>query len=309
MFDRFWEGLTKGLSDRWSAQSLSAAFLFWFGGALAWVWRHHGYWGQGWQDLVDAVKAVDNPALYLALAVGGLLVLTASSLAAQWVQLPLLRLLEGYWPGPLEQIRFEVAQWRIEGLQKKEDRWQALADIPADRRTAAQQTEYARIDAELARVPVDPRRLMPTTLGNILRSAEEYSQVRYGLAAGVCWPRLWLVLPNETQNALSAARGQLDGAVRLFLWGALFVLWTFWAWWAIVAALAMVLIAYWAMLQAAGVYGDLLRSAFDLHRSKLYQAVRFPLPETPQDEVNQGQRLSEYLFRGTTVQEIRFVKT
>lgn len=308
MFDRFWEGLTKGLSERWSAQELSAAFLFWFGGALAWLWHEYGYWGEGWQRFVDAVKAIDNPAIYLAFAVGGLLILTASSLAAQWVQMPVLRLLEGYWPWPFDKIRFEMARLRIEDLQKKEDRWQALTDIPANKRNAEQQAEYARIDAELARTPVDPRRLMPTALGNILRSAEEHPQVRYGLTASVCWPRLWLVLPEETQTALFGARQQLDGAVRLFLWGVLFVIWTFWAWWAVVAALAAALIAYWAMLQAAVTYADLLRSAFDLYRFKLYEAVRFPLPETPENEEKQGQRLSEYLFRGTTVQDVRFVK-
>jgi hypothetical protein len=65
------------------------------------------------------------------------------------------------------------------------------------RRTAEQKADYANLDAELAHYPVDPRRLMPLPVGNTLRAAEEYPQVRYGLATSACWPRLWLVMSQE----------------------------------------------------------------------------------------------------------------
>ncbi len=55
---------------------------------------------------------------------------------------------------------------------------------------------------------------MPTALGNLLRSAEEYPLVRYGLETAVCWPRLWLLLPSATQETLTRARQSLNDAAR-----------------------------------------------------------------------------------------------
>jgi hypothetical protein len=183
---KFWDKLAEGLAGQWTAQKLGLALAFWGGGLLAWAWRY------GWQPLVDWLVALDSLAAYVALAVGGLLLLTASSAGATWLQLTILRLVEGYWPWPFRGLRFALARRVEERLQPKENRWQELADKAQEQRSAEEQDEYARLDAELSSMPVDPRHLMPTRLGNLLRAAEEYPRVRYGLATSVCWPRLWL---------------------------------------------------------------------------------------------------------------------
>lgn len=300
MFTKFWDKLAEGLAGQWTAQVLGPALAFWGGGLLAWVWRY------GWSPLFDGLVALNNPAAYLALAMGGLMLLAASSAAVTWLQLSVLRLAEGYWPGPFRRLRFALARRLEKRLQAQDERWQELADIAPDQRTAEQQTEYARLDAELACYPVDPRRLMPTRLGNLLQAAEEYPQVRYGLTMSVCWPRLWLLLPKEAQEALTNARERLNGTARLLTWGVLFAVWTVWAWWAIPVAAAAASAAYWGMLNAAGVYGDLLRAAVDLHRLALYEALRRPLPSGPADEPARGRQLSEYLFRGTGSEKLSF---
>ena len=112
--------------------------------------------------------------------------------------------------------------------------------------------------------------------------------------------------PEETQETLTQARQKLNGAARLFVWGLLFAVWTVWAWWALLTAVVVALAAYWGMLHAAGVYGDLLRSAFDLHRFALYEQTRRPPPSAPAGEETAGQRLSEYLFRGTGSDVVQF---
>lgn len=212
MFDKFWEKLGQELAGRWGSQTLGPMLAFWGGGVLAWLYRQ----GWDWQQLEQDLASIDNPAAYVGLAVGGLFVLLASSSVVSWLQRPVLRLLEGYWPGPFRGLRFRLARWRAKRLAKKETRWQALADVPPERRSAEQQSEYADLDAELAHYPVDSRRLMPTALGNLLRSAEEYPQVRYGLGMSVCWPRMWLVVPKETRETLAQAQQQLNSAVRCF---------------------------------------------------------------------------------------------
>lgn len=302
MFTKFWDKLAEGLAGRWTAQALGPALAFWGGSLLAWA-SHPCH---DWRQLTDWLITLDHPAAYIALAVGGLFLLTASSAAMNWLQLPVLRFLEGYWPGPLRGLRFKLARRFEKRLQQKEERWQQLADLDPSKRTTIQQSDYANLDAELAHYPLDPRRLMPTKLGNLLRSAEEYPRVRYGLAISVCWPRLWLLLPKDTQTTLAEARQKLDGAIRFLVWSLLFAIWTIWAWWAIPIAIVGAAAAYWGALTAAGTYGDLLRAAFDLHHSALYKQMRWPLPATPANETTCGQQLSEYLFRGTGSDDVEF---
>jgi hypothetical protein len=62
--------------------------------------------------------------------------------------------------------------------------------------------------------------------------------------------------------------------------------------------LATAWLAYRGMIVAAGVYGDLVRSAFDLHRFDLYRALAWPLPENLDNERQLGMQLTTYLFRG-----------
>lgn len=300
MFTKFWDELAEGVAGRWTAQELGPALAFWGGGLLAWAWRYD------WQALIDWLVALNNAAVYVALAVGGLLLLVASSAAMEWLQPTVLRLAEGYWPPPLQRLRFALARRVQARLERKETCWQAVAGVDPERRTAEQRAEYVRLDAELARYPVDPRHLLPFRLGNVLRAAEEYPQVRYGLVTGVCWPRLWLLLPQEARDALAESRERLDGATRFFAWSILFAVWTVWAWWAALVAAAFAAAAYWAMVNAAGDYGDLLRAAFDLHRFALYEHLRWRPPSSPAEEVACGQRLSEYLFRGVASERMGF---
>ncbi len=303
MFTKFWDELAEGLAGRWAAQALGPAMAFWGGGILAAVWGA----GQDWQAFVDWLVALNDPAVYIGLAVGGLVVLTTSAALMTWLQLPALRLLEGYWPWPLRRLRFSLARALTKKrLQKKEARWQELAAIESQARSAAQASAYARLDAELARYPVDPRHLLPTRVGNVLRAAEEYPQTHYGLAAGVFWPRLWQVIPEEPREALVQARHNLDSTVRLFVWGVLFAVWTVWAWWAALVAVVVAFAAYWRMCHTAGVYGDLLRATFDLHRFALYEAARWPPPEDTRTEWEHGEQFTEYLFRGLTKEKIIF---
>jgi hypothetical protein len=136
--------------------------------------------------------------------------------------------------------------------------------------------------------------MMPTLLGNLLRAAEEHAWVRYGLEAGVCWPRLWFLLPKDVREEIAAARSRLNETTRWFGWGLLFVVWTVWAWWAAPVGLLIAGLAWQGMTRAALVYGDLVRAAFDLYHPLLFEHLGWPKPKGPED----GRRLTEYLARG-----------
>jgi hypothetical protein len=288
---KFWEQISSGVAQKWIERLLSPALVFWAGGLLAYITA------RGWTSVIALVQRLDTP-LQIALAVGGLVSIAASAAVVESIQRSALRFLEGYWPRPLRSLRHYRVKHISERIAGLRAAWDALAVRYRDL-TPEELETYARQDAVLATFP-SRTRLLPTRLGNLLRAAEDYPWRRYGLATGVLWPRLWGVMPENAQNEIIAARKRLDAAVRLIVWSLLFLLWAFWAWyWVIPLALLGIAWGYWQALDAAGVYGELLRAAFDLHRFALYKSLRWPLPSNPADEHQIGRQLTYFLWRGS----------
>lgn len=307
MLTSFFAGLGSKLAERWLALVFSPAFLFWAGGFGAWAFDR----GSGWSSIEDWVTTRSDATLVL-LGVGALLLVTISGLVVQAFTLPLLRALEGYWPGPLEPLRRRLVARQSRSYQAKRTRFDRLAGKVAARTASpTERRQYAIVDRDLRAFPSEPspdepERLMPTRLGNILRAAESRPTDKYGLDAVKCWSRLWLVLPEPVKKEIADARAALDLAATITLWGGLFLVWTWWAWWALPASLAVAAGGYFWLLGRAEVFGELVESAFDLHRRSLYDAVGWPRPANPAEEQDLGRALSEYLWWGSVAETPTF---
>lgn len=290
---KFLESLGGKLAEQWSAALLTPAFVFWLGGLAAFLWRF------GWSRLAIWLTRQSEP-IQIALLVVSLLVVAASAFVVRQFELPVIKFLEGYWPSWMRPLRRLLLQRQRHWLRQKEQRWQNLA-TQQDKQslTPEEMDEFVALDWQLRQFPARPERLMPTRLGNLLRAAEEQPLNKYGLDAIICWPRLWLVLPDDVRKELQESRSELNNAARIWLWGLLFLIWTMWTPWAIIVALLSTLFAYRWMLSATETYADLLESAFDLHRVALYQSLRWPLPANPAEELQMGRQLTEYLWRGS----------
>jgi hypothetical protein len=301
---KFWEGLGTKLAERWAGVA-TPALLFWAGGLVAYLSSRDGT--RTLQNLVKEV-ARRSATEQVALALGALVLVATSALVVQRLTLPVIRALEGYWP-VLRLVQSSVSRWRNTRLSKAEERWQALFPrIEAMTATREEGAEFAALDRRLRRIPSSPTSRMPTRLGDILRAAESWPGDKYGLDAVKCWPRLWLLLPDTARTELVGARGALDAAAGVWLWGLLFMVWGVWAWWAIIAGLVVAVAAYYVwMLAAAAAYGDLLEASFDVYRPELYEALRWPLPSSPAEEREQGEALTSYLWRGSTASLPRFI--
>ncbi|PSN14187.1 hypothetical protein C7293_12770 [filamentous cyanobacterium CCT1] len=304
MSSTFIEGVGGKLAERWVATLLTPAFCFWVGGLLAWGQRF------GWSSLNKALGPLSEP-WQIAVLIISLLTVAASAFAIQRFDLAILRLLEGYWPHwllPLRRFRYRRLQHYEKQLSQVKERLQVLmlqqTNHPA---TLDAMEEQARLDYQRRWLPPQPQYLMPTRLGNSLRAAELRPQSKYGLDAVVCWPHLWLLLPDQARNELQEARANLNTAARIWLWGVLFILWTPLALWALPAGLGVAWFAYRWLLSAARSYGDLLDAVFDLYRNELYKALRWPSPASSDEEKIMGARLSEYLWRGP-VRPISYLK-
>jgi hypothetical protein len=290
---KFLEGFSGNLADEWIKTLFTPAFVFWLGGGLAALQR----WG--WDAAVVEFQKLREP-LPLVLGILVLLTVAASGFVVQQFDFTVLRLLEGYWPGWLTPL----AGWLVKGQRRRFKRLdqqlqtlnrQGLATLTPQEREA-----YIQADLDLGEFP-EVGRLLPTRLGNILRAAEDHCAAKYGLDAIICWPRLWLLLPEATKTELSQARQQLNGTVRIWVWGMLFLIWAplFGIWWPLPLGLGTAWLAHRWLIQTARVYGDLIEAAFDLYRLQLYQAVRWPLPSTPAEERVLGRALTDYLWHGS----------
>ncbi|RLB76854.1 MAG: hypothetical protein DRH24_17215 [Deltaproteobacteria bacterium] len=294
---KFWETAAESVAQKWGERLFSPALFFWALGVVLAGTR------AGWGPMLAWLQA-RSEALYVALAVGSLIVVVGSAALVEGMQLAALRWLEGYWPRWLAPLSRLGRAWQARQVRSLRERYTALARR-YDHLSPEEQAEYARLDAELHTYP-DESRLLPTRLGNLLRAAEEYGYRRYRLATGVIWPRLWLVLPDETREEITAARARMDGAVRLVIWSVLLAVWTLLAWgmpWWVCCGLAAVAalggcLACRRLGRMAGLYGDLLRAAVDVHRFALYQALHLPLPASPAEERLVGEQATMWLWRG-----------
>ncbi len=295
---KFLEGIGGGLADRWLATLFTPAFVFWLGGLAAALQT----WG--WQEIEAQFTQLVEP-LQIAVLVLALLGVAASGYVVQQFDFTVLRLLEGYWPGWCRPL----SQWLLKGQKRQFHRLdQQLQDLSRKGRTVLSTSDrqvlnqaYIQADLDFSQLPARSDRLMPTRLGNILRAAEDRSSEKYGLDAVICWPRFWLVLPDGVKAELSEARNALNLTARLWLWSLLFCLWSlgFQVWWPLPLGIISALFAHRWMLRAASVYGDLLEASFDLHRFKLYEALHWPLPKNPAEELPLGSALTAYLWHGS----------
>lgn len=144
--------------------------------------------------------------------------------------------------------------------------------------------------------------MLPTMLGNVLRSSEGRAGSRYGLDAIIVWPRFYPILSNKVTAVLDDLRDQLDLAARFcVMFGvATMISIVFLAadgWWLTAAAVTLAgsLLSYRAALAAAAAYGQALEAAFDLHRFDLLTALHLPLPADLIGEVPANQELSRFL--------------
>lgn len=290
---RLLEGFSGKLADRWSTALFTQAFVFWLGGGLAALQRF------GWDVFVDFYKKLPEP-LPIGVALLALLVITASGFIVQQFEFTTLQLLEGYWPSWCRSLQKYLIRRQRQRFNQIDQQYQMFNRQGLTKLTSEEHQAYIQVDLKLSEFP-DRERILPTKLGNILRAAEDRCTGKYGLDAIICWPRLWLLLPDSAKSELSEARNSLNLIIRLWLWSFLFILWSpvLWVWWPFPIGLVATWLAHRWMLQAAMIYGDLLESAFDLYRFQLYEALHWPLPTNPKEERELGRMLTDYLWHGS----------
>lgn len=293
MLHKLWEKIGEGLAERWLTSSYGPSLVFWAGGILAYG--------------VDNAKQkfTEFPEVtQIAILVIIMFFIGFTAKLVEHLQIEVIRLSEGYLPSFLVSLQVRWSKyWKRKIKDKNKQLSELLQKEPLDEH---EKIRKCRLDEDIARLPKEERNVMPTLLGNLLRAAEEYPEVRYGLNAIVCWPRLYHLLPEVLRHSINMARNRLNESACLLAWSVLFLIWMiFLKWWAPLSLL-IAWIAYRKMVTAAAIYGDLIRSAFDLYRFDLYKALSWSLPDSPENEEKCGKGLSMFLFRGDAPKDFKY---
>lgn len=304
MFTELWKSLGGSFEGPWLRNLFIPALVFW--GAGLWVRVQI----TGVEQALESWNAFTTEE-QIFLGAAGLLIVFFTTVLLEAFEGPLLRLYEGYrlfWTG--------LAGRRQAGLKEKKRRRRELrARVAAGQAGVVERAELARLDTELAHRPRDPGRSMPTHLGDILRSGEDYPRNRYGLDPIVLWPRLFPHLGEALRGALGNTQEQLDLALRLatlaVVYGAVgsIVVALNGAWWVLWWTLPALPIAWllWRSAHPIAIgYAGLLASAFDLHRFDVYDDLHWPKPTSPRTERARGVELTLYLLEGSGAGEILY---
>jgi hypothetical protein len=188
----------------------------------------------------------------------------------------LIQLYEGYpWQNSLLGRGMAWLQRRkMEALRRRSGLlWELAADDGTPERTVINSARSEAGKDLLQNFPDEPRLVLPTRFGNIMRAFERYPWVQYGMDAIYLWPRLVAVIPEP--YALSYLTGVLcvatvaaglaylppDPAAHVLAPAAVFLGASVWL--------------YHRSFDAAADWGHFVKGAFDLYRGELLKKMGY----------------------------------
>ncbi|MCZ0972546.1 hypothetical protein O1L55_16310 [Streptomyces albulus] len=235
-----------------------------------------------------------RPSSVQLLYVGGLLLAVAAvGVAVESAAGGTLRLWLGQWPQALNRpARVLVArrETRWENAQRRVTELRAALPAPGNRPRRGRSTRRRRTGGDR------PGPANPTDLdGDRVAGADLRVLHQYGLDLAAVWPRLWLVLPQEVRDEVTAARRRIEAAAQLATWSVLFAAVAL-AWWPALLVAAVPAVSGWRRGRAAvATYALLLESAVDVYAGELAAKAT----EGPEWTTERGAALTRLMKKGS----------
>lgn len=233
----------------------------------------------------------------------------------------LLYLYEGYWRS--EHWWGWLGWW----LQSQGQSWHIARIRSLTRRISAaqadeqQQDYYQRSKDRLHHLfyppETRPEAIMPTRIGNILKAAEMYPYLRYGMDSACLWPRLYQVMPLHITATIENVRGSIEFMIEITSLSTTFaivsgicLLYIGASWWLfLISFWGGMLVAWFAYQGAIGhalSYAEQIKVAFDLYRFDLLKALHLPEPTTRKEERSLWKNTGQLIYRNITAEPLRY---
>jgi hypothetical protein len=323
MFSTFLKELGGYFDKSWLVSAFFPSLLFWSAGLLFYATvRGLGTTLALWRSQSTEMQWI--------LIASGLASITFFAYVIGNFQTGLIRFFEGYWQTyPLVwlrdsrlyfyQRRLQYLRVQVKNLNRKITALKnSGTDSNKDKKTAL---KYNRQFIAYRReyhlfFPGREDLVMPTRLGNILRASEDYASLRYSIDSVVIWPRLYFYLPDTFIANLTSAETAMT--TMLVMAGLSF---TF----AVIACLVLALfttkallfaicasgfflawLCYRNSLHSARLYAELIKSAFDLHRWELLEAMHVKLPATLEEERKIWDDVTQLILRNIDFLNARY---
>lgn len=298
----FLAALTKHLADRWLGLLVLPGVLW-----LATMLTAIILGPEHWHDLHHLVATVDGHlhGVHTAAQTGVVLVAAAllaaaAGLAAQAAGVLIGHVWLGEWPG----WSVTVVEWLIRRREERFDRLATAVGLATDHRrrtqvaatrarlrgdpaarTLAQEARRAQRleDRALARRDriCRSRPGRPTWMADHMVAAQARVAGAYGIDLAICWPRVWLLLPDGVRDEVTAPQQALDRATTLAGWGLLYVV-VGMRWWPALLIGAAVCLTGWRRGRAAVAHlADIVESVIDLHVRDLAEPLGIDPPTGP----------------------------
>lgn len=265
------------LAERWLAGLVWPGVVFVAVGAMAVRLGQSRWWdlrllGEELNRLATGPLARDTGSVVLV----ALAVVLASTVAASAAQ-SLERLVVSLWTHDWGRLGAALTR-------RRRRRWAAAMDsYETALRAKARQLRSPGTDTEplpdiqaLARACdrialTEPAR--PTWIGDRMLAAASHVQAGYDLDLASAWPRLWLLLSEDTRAPLVHAQNDFTGAARRVGWGVLYVVLGLLWWPAALIGLGLCVVGWRQGRGTVAVLADLVEAVVDLHVGALGAAL------------------------------------
>lgn len=208
----------------------------------------------------------------------------------------------------IQERQHQLSSAKTWGLQQWHRRRSSRLEHQLER-VEREQNQLQQINYEAYPQPKHRQEIVPTRLGNILKSAELYPYDRYQIDAVLVWSRLYHVLPDRFVKIITESRNNLDFALAISTLSGLFSLisgillsivnapgWLF-----LLCCWSGSLIAWLAYQSAIGnaaAYAEQIRVSFDLYRHELVKQLRLKPAQKPEEEVKQWLEIRQLFYGG-----------
>lgn len=335
MFNDVLKEVTGIFDRRFLLNAFFPCLIFW--GLLGVI----GIVGSGWDPLKILQTWNQQDGVLKTLEIIGFIAIVVFSATVVTSQAGnILRFYEGYWKFPLSQKLFGIGKaWHQQQLQdldvksRMQKYAQQMQSLGAELSTSQDVNRQQLLQRKQERFKADIQKLqksqfalqeknyreyppiheldqvMPTRVGNVLKSAERYPNTRYNIDAVLIWSRLYHSFPDRFVQIITEARTTLDFALAISALSGLFSLisgiwlivmkapgWLFLlCFWggALVAWLA-----YRSAIGSAAAYAEQVRAAFDLYRHELVKQLHLKPAQTPDEEIKQWREIRELFYGG-----------
>ncbi|KGS07666.1 MULTISPECIES: hypothetical protein [Burkholderia] len=251
-----------------------------------------------WASFAKAIRELD-----LTQSLGLIFAVLVLSLLTMPLQEALVRVLEGYWGKLASSSR--LGKFFLNRQKKKRDALVAIVQNIEQPPTPSRKSEVDSAARRLLKYYPAEDRLLPTSLGNALRAAEDLATSRYGLDAVTVWPRLYPHIGEGLGRLVDSARNQLDVSVRLVPTFVVCALVSFGfllrhGYWLLVpfGFVAMACLGYRAAVESAAAFGAVMNAAIDIHRFDMVKGLHFPMADNLASERRINQAISNFLRQG-----------